>query len=172
MSTLARAELQRIAQLVEVNRERLQALEQQLRSLEGIKTEQDHAIDALSSIPEKGAEGVMLPLGAGVQLFAVIRPKAGAVVDVGSRIQAERTREEAKDILAKRNEELRSIMETIRKEYNELEAQVVALANRFNEAVDDLQPGAQDTEPNKDPQQTPAPKKKRRKRGTELTLDD
>ncbi|MCH2428607.1 MAG: prefoldin subunit alpha [Candidatus Thalassarchaeum sp.] len=172
MSTLDRAELQRIAQLVEVNRERLQALEQQLRSLEGIKTEQDHAIDALSSIPEKGAEGVMLPLGAGVQLIADIPPKAGAVVDVGSRIQAERTREEAKDILAKRNEELRSIMETIRKEYNELEAQVVALANRFNEAVDDLQPGAQDTEPNKDPQQTPAPKKKRRKRGTELTLDD
>ena len=163
MSTLDRDELQRIAQLVEVNRERLQALEQQLRSLEGIKTEQDHAIDALSSIPEKGAEGVMLPLGAGVQLIADIPPKAGAVVDVGSRIQAERTREEAKDILAKRNEELRSIMETIRKEYNELEAQVVALANRFNEAVDDLQPGAQDTEPNKDPQQTPRPKKKRRK---------
>ena len=105
-------------------------------------------------------------------MIADIPPKAGAVVDVGSRIQAARTREEAKDILAKRNEELRSIMETIRKEYNELEAQVVALANRFNEAVDDLQPGAQDTEPNKDPQQTPAPKKKRRKRGTELTLDD
>ena len=63
-------------------------------------------------------------------------------------------------------------METIREEYNELEAQVVALANRFNEAVGDLQPGGQDTEPNKDAQQTPAPKKKRRKRGTELTLDD
>ena len=37
-----RTELQRIAQLVEVNRERLQALEQQLRNLEGIKLEQEH----------------------------------------------------------------------------------------------------------------------------------
>ena len=55
MSTLDSGELQRIAQLVEVNRERLQALEQQLRSLEGIKTEQDHAIEALSSISEEGA---------------------------------------------------------------------------------------------------------------------
>ena len=63
-------------------------------------------------------------------------------------------------------------METIRKEYDDLEAQVVTLANRFNEAVDDLQSGAQDPEPNKDPQQSPPPKKRRRKRGTELTLDD
>ncbi|MEE2629846.1 MAG: prefoldin subunit alpha [Candidatus Thermoplasmatota archaeon] len=172
MTALDRDELQRIAQLVEVNRERLQALEQQLRSLEGIKTEQDHAIDALSSIPEGGAMGVMLPLGAGVQLIADVPPEAGAVVDVGSRIQAEKTREEAKEIITKRNDELRSIMETIRKEYDDLEAQVVTLANRFNEAVDDLQSGAQDPEPNKDPQQSPPPKKRRRKRGTELTLDD
>jgi prefoldin alpha subunit len=172
MTALDRDELQRIAQLVEVNRERLQALEQQLRSLEGIKTEQDHAIDALSSIPEDGAEGVMLPLGAGVQLIADVPSEAGAVVDVGSRIQAEKTRKEAKEIITKRNDELRSIMETIRKEYDDLEAQVVTLANRFNEAVDDLQSGAQDPEPNKDPQQSPPPKKRRRKRGTELTLDD
>ena len=96
MSTLDSGELQRIAQLVEVNRERLQALEQQLRSLEGIKTEQDHAIEALSSISDEGAEGVMLPLGAVVQLIADIPSDAGAVVDVGSRIQAERTRGEAK----------------------------------------------------------------------------
>lgn len=172
MTALDRDELQRIAQLVEVNRERLQALEQQLRSLEGIKTEQDHAIDALSSIPEDGAEGVMLPLGAGVQLIADVPSEAGAVVDVGSRIQAEKTRKEAKEIITKRNDELRSIMETIRKEYDDLEAQVVTLANRFNEAVDDLQSGAQDPEPNKDPQQSPPLKKRRRKRGTELTLDD
>ena len=40
-----RTELQRIAQLVEVNRERLQALEQQVRNLEGIKLEQEHALE-------------------------------------------------------------------------------------------------------------------------------
>lgn len=172
MSTLDSGELQRIAQLVEVNRERLQALEQQLRSLEGIKTEQDHAIEALSAISDDGAEGVMLPLGAGVQLIADIPSDAGAVVDVGSRIQAERTRGEAKDILSKRNEELRSIMETIRKEYDELESQVVVLANRFNEAVEGIQP--EDKEPITDrTQEQPKPqKKRRRKRGTELTLDD
>ena len=58
-----RTELQRIARLVEVNRERLQALEQQLRNLEGIKVEQEHALEALLSISQDGANGAMIPLG-------------------------------------------------------------------------------------------------------------
>ena len=57
-----RTELQRIAQLVEVNRERLQALEQQVRNLEGIKLEQEHALEALQSISQDGANGAMIPL--------------------------------------------------------------------------------------------------------------
>ena len=77
-----RTELQRIAQLVEVNRERLQALEQQLRNLEGIKLEQEHALEALLSISQDGADGAMIPLGAGVQLVADIPPDGGAVIDI------------------------------------------------------------------------------------------
>ena len=67
-----RAELQRLAQLVEVNRERLQSLEQQIRNLEGIKIEQEHAMEALQSISDDGAKGAMVPLGAGVQIVADI----------------------------------------------------------------------------------------------------
>ena len=115
MSEPDRQELQRLAQLVEVNRERLQALDQQIRNLEGIRIEQEHAIESLQAISEEGAKGVMVPLGAGVQLVADIPPNAGAVVDVGSRVQAEKTRMEATDILRKRNEELRLIMESIKK---------------------------------------------------------
>lgn len=172
MSAPDRTELQRIANLVEINRDRLQALEQQLRSLEGIKVEQDSAIDALTSISEAGAKGVMLPLGAGVQLIADVPPEAGAVVDVGSRIQAEKTRLEATEILKKRNEELRSIMETIKKEYDQLETQVVTLANTFNEAVEEMQPSSTETQEGMEQHSPPPARKKRRKRGTELTLDD
>ena len=111
-----RTELQRIARLVEVNRERLQALEQQVRNLEGIKLEQENALEALLSISQNGANGAMIPLGAGVQLVADIPPDGGAVIDIGSRIQAEKTREEAAQILRKRNEELNDIMESLRKE--------------------------------------------------------
>ena len=168
-----RAELQRLAQLVEVNRERLQALEQQIRSLEGIKIEQEHAIDALGAISEEGARGVMVPLGAGVQVVADIPAEAGAVVDVGSRIQAEKTREEAKQILSKRNEELRTIMDNVKKEYEELEKHVVELANMFNQVVEGIEiPEDQPEQPAEQSEAATHKRKSRRKRGTELTLDD
>tara|TARA_Y100001970_G_scaffold241836_1_gene305740 strand:- start:276 stop:797 length:522 start_codon:yes stop_codon:yes gene_type:complete len=168
-----RTELQRIAQLVEVNRERLQALEQQVRNLEGIKLEQEHALAALLSISEDGANGAMIPLGAGVQLVADIPPDGGAVIDIGSRIQAEKTREEAAQILSKRNEELNAIMDSLRKEYEELEKHVVELATKFNDAVEAGKPPSEET-PSEKQQSTDAhtKRKTRRKRGTELTLDD
>ncbi len=172
MSEPDRQELQRLAQLVEVNRERLQALDQQIRNLEGIRIEQEHAIESLQAISEEGAKGVMVPLGAGIQLVADIPPNAGAVVDVGSRVQAEKTRLEATDILRKRNEELTLIMESIKKDYDELENHVVELANRFNEAVGGLQNEEEKEEQPLAAMQVKQKRKTRKKRGTELTLDD
>ena len=60
-----RTELQRIAQLVEVNRDRLQALEQQVRNLEGSWNRS--MLEALQSISQDGARGHDSS-GAGVQL--------------------------------------------------------------------------------------------------------
>ena len=168
-----RAELQRLAQLVEVNRERLQALEQQIRNLEGIKIEQEHAMEALASISDDGAKGAMVPLGAGVQIVADIPADAGAVVDIGSRVQAEKTRPEALEILRSRNDELNAIIDSVTKEHGELENHVVALASRFNEIANEIQ--APDDESRQEPENVQAsqPKRRpRRKRGTELTLDD
>ena len=168
-----REELQRLAKLVEANRERLQALEQQIRNLEGIKIEQEHAMEALGSISEGGAKGAMVPLGAGVQIDADIPAEAGAVVDIGSRVQAEKTRLEAIEILRKRNEELNGIITSVRKEYEELENHVVALANRFNEIANGTQtPEGETPQEAKQSQENQPKRRPRRKRGTELTLDD
>ncbi|MAH98991.1 MAG: prefoldin subunit alpha [Euryarchaeota archaeon] len=172
MAEADKADLQRLAHLVEVNRERLQALDQQIRNLESIRLEQEQAIEALHSISEEGAKGAMIPLGAGVQLIADIQPKGGAVVDIGSRIQAEKTRDEATEILRNRNNELKGILDTIRKEYEQLEEYIVSLAKTFNQAVEGLQ-GQEESSEILEKTQTPLPKRKtRRKRGTELTLDD
>ena len=107
-----------------------------------------------------------------MQVVADIQPDAGAVVDIGSRIQAEKTREEAIQILSKRNEDLLGILQSINQEYRDLENHVVELANTFNETVD----GMQIKEPKQnqpDQAETPVPRRRsRRKSGTELTLDD
>ncbi|MBI87489.1 MAG: prefoldin subunit alpha [Euryarchaeota archaeon] len=167
-----KADLQRLAHLVEVNRERLQALEQQIRNLESIRHEQEQAIEALGSISEQGAKGAMIPLGAGVQLIADIQPEGGAVVDIGSRIQAEKTRDEATEILRNRNKELKGILDTIRNEYEQLEEYIVSLAKTFNQAVESLQGSDESRETLEQTQSLPQKKRTRKKRGTELTLDD
>ena len=77
-------ELQRLARLVDANRERMEALEAQLRRLESVRMEQINALKALESIPETGTKGAMVPLGAGVQIIADIPSDYGAVVDIGS----------------------------------------------------------------------------------------
>ena len=164
-----REELQRIAQLVEANRERLQAIEQQVRQLESIRIEQMQAIEALLAIPKEGAEGAMIPLGSGVQIVADIPPEGGAVVDIGSRVQAERTRGEAAEILSKRSEELVTIIERMKMEFDELEQTTINLAQKFNESVEGLEPEEITEEP---APSAPAPRRAKRKRGTDLTLDD
>tara|TARA_B100001750_G_scaffold140978_1_gene112350 strand:- start:459 stop:977 length:519 start_codon:yes stop_codon:yes gene_type:complete len=168
-----RDELQRMAQLVELNRERMQTIEQQVRQLEAIRMEQIQAIEALRAIPEEGAEGAMIPLGSGLQIIADISADAGAVIDIGSRVQAERTREEAADILSKRGEELVAVIDRLRQEFDELEKVTVETAQKFNENVQGLAPEELSApEPQAEPQTPQKTPRRKRKRGTELTLDD
>ena len=56
MTTSDKAELQKIAQQVEISRERLQAMEQQIKRLEDVKLEQNNALQTLQTIPKNGAK--------------------------------------------------------------------------------------------------------------------
>ena len=173
--TVDRDELQQIAQLVEANRERMQAIEGQIHQLEAIRIEQIQAIEALLAIPEDGAVGAMIPLGSGVQIVTDIPADAGAVIDIGSRVQAERTRVEAAEILSKRSEEIVLIIERMKSEFDDLENSTVGLAQKFNEGVESMQ---SETPQNEEPVRTASggsgssARRRKRKRGTDLTLDD
>ena len=68
---------------------------------------------------------------------------------------------------------MNQILTSLRKEYEELEKHVVELATKFNDTVEAAQPPSEEIS-NEKHQSTdvPAKRKTRRKRGTELTLDD
>ena len=172
MGNTDRAELQRIADLVETNRERLQNIESQVVRLEEVRQEQARAIMALKAIPQSGANDAMIPLGGGVQIIADIPSEGGAVIDIGSGIQAEKTREEALELLSSRNEELIRLMDSLRSEFDETEKLVIELANQFNEGIEELQGEESDSTDSNTQESENRPKRRRRKRGTEFTLDD
>ena len=175
MSAVDKAELQRIAQQVELNRQRMESIEQQMNRLEQIRLEQLQTIETLSAIPASGAKGAMIPLGSGVQIVADIPPETGAVIDIGSRVQAEKPLGEAIEILTKRTEEILELMNKMKIEFSSIEETTISLANVFNEQIATLQTEIPSEIPEKKNElQASLPKKtsKKRKRGTELTLDD
>ncbi len=157
-------ELQRIAQLVEYNRQKMSRLEEQISKLAEIRLEQTGVLAALQTI-EPGKR-TMIPLGAGVQLPATPNDDA-VVIDIGSGVQAEKPRDEAIKILESRMEEVGEVLSALEKEYQSTEQEVITLANTFNEAASQIQSKAED---NSEP--TPTKKSRRKRRGSELTLDD
>ena len=85
------------------------------------------------------------------------------------------TREEAIAILKTWNEELMTLMGTVKKEHDDLENYIVTLANQFTATVAQLQgEEQQEADHTAEDEEKPKPPKarRRRKRGTELTLDD
>mgnify|MGYP003731979279 FL=1 len=168
------AELQQIARLVELNRQQLTSLGDQIERLSGALVEHREIIAALSSINSNESSKLMIPLGSGTQLLVDHPTNPGVVIDIGSGIQAERPVSEAIEILEKRVSDIEELISTLQSEFNEIESKVKSLAAKFTEGAESLQ--SKDDEQNDEPtdikeQQTP-PKKRKRNISGELTLDD
>ena len=129
-------ELQRIAQLVEMNRQKMARIEEQVTKLTEIRLEQLGVIAALKTLESN--QPTMIPLGAGVQLPA--SPNGDTVViDIGSGVQAEKPREEAITILEARLNEVEGVLNTLQNEFTDTEKVVTGLAATFTEAAQNLQ---------------------------------
>jgi prefoldin alpha subunit len=161
-------ELQRIAQLVEMNRQKMARIEEQVTRLSEIRLEQLGVIASLKTLATQ--QPTMIPLGAGVQLPATPTGET-VVIDIGSGVQAEKPRVEAIEILESRLQEVDEVMTTLQNEFAETENIVAELATTFSDAAKQLQQQSTD-EAIDDQESSPSPKRRRRKHGTELTLDD
>ena len=166
-------ELQRIAQLVEMNRQKMSRIEEQMSRLSEIRLEQLGVIASLKVLATE--QPTMIPLGAGVQL--PVSPTSDTVViDIGSGVQAEKPRPEAIEILESRLSEVDGVMMTLQNEFVDTEKIVAELAATFSNAAKKLQEQtttqsgiAQADTSEEAPIST---KRRRKKHGTELTLDD
>ena len=161
-------ELQRIAQLVEMNRQKMTRIEEQVTRLSEIRLEQLGVIASLKTLATQ--QPTMIPLGAGVQLPATPTGET-VVIDIGSGVQAEKPRVEAIEILESRLQEVDEVMTTLQNEFAETEKIVAELATTFSDAAKQLQQQSTD-EAIGDQESSSLPKRRRRKHGTELTLDD
>ena len=162
-------ELQRIAQLVEMNRQKLARIEEQVSKLNEIRLEQLGVISALKVLDTE--QSTMIPLGAGVQLPASPNGET-VVIDIGSGVQAEKPRTEAIAILESRLNEVDEVLTTLQNEFAETEKIVTELVDTFTEAAKTLQQAAAEEATSEEQPSESKPSRRRRRHGTELTLDD
>jgi prefoldin alpha subunit len=169
-------ELQRLARLVEMYRQQLTALGEQIERLSQAIVEHQEVIQALESLDDESLPRIMIPLGSGTQLLVDQPNNPGVVVDIGSGIQAEKEVSEAIEILKKRVSDIEKLISSLQSEFNDTELKVKDLAAKFTNDADELQ--AEENEQlakEETEEQTPSkttPKRRRRNASGELTLDD
>ena len=161
-------ELHRMARLVDMNRQRLEEINQQIQRIETVQLEHDDTRRALNSLSE-GLNG-HIPLGAGVMI--PIPKDATTIVDLGSGVFGERTPENAEKLVNKRLEDLTELKSQFEAEAAMLTQRIEELATAFESAAKEM---TQSQEVEEKPVEKPEEKTSRRRRrgvGGELTLDD
>ncbi len=160
-------DLQKLARLVEVNRQRLEEINQQIERIEAVQLEHDDTRRALSAII-KGSNG-HIPLGAGVMI--PIPKESTTIVDLGSGVFGERTAENAEQLVSKRLEDLMQLKSQFEGEAAMLTHRLEELATAFETAASEMTKSSDETEPEEEKTEEKQTRR-RRKFGSELTLDD
>ncbi len=162
------SELQQMARLVDLNRQRLEEINQQIERIEAVQLEHDDTRRALKSL-SKGTKG-HIPLGAGVM---VPLPKgATTIVDLGSGVFGERTPESAEEMVSKRLEDLTELKSQFEAEAAMLAQRIEELAITFEKAAQEMTQQKEEPEAEEENGEEKSSRRRRKGIGGKLTLDD
>ncbi|MEM4254706.1 MAG: prefoldin subunit alpha [Candidatus Norongarragalinales archaeon] len=119
-------EMQRMALEMQAYRQRAEEVQGQMRSLAAFVQESDSAVKAMESL----AEGeTLFPIGSGV--FVKAKPASKTViVEIGARVMAEKTVDEAKALLQERKDGFIKALSKLQEELEELNSAMVALSEK------------------------------------------
>ena len=164
------SDLQQIARMVDLNRQRLEELRTQINRIDSVLFEHEETKTALTSLSE-GTKG-HIPLGAGVML--PLSSNITTIVDLGSGIFGERTPSDAAEIVQQRLSDLTELKQQFESESTTVAMRIEELSQSFDSLSKQLTVENQTTDNEIEETKTKTkPKPRRRRRiGDELTLDD
>ena len=185
MSSEPRAELQRLARIVERSRQRLEELDRRKQNV--LEVVEDHrrtgaVLTSLIDSARAGTASGHVGIGAGVSLpLAPSDAEGRSIVDLGSGVYGERTWSGALEMTLQRQKDLQSIVDELEGRMSELEEEIAQNAVAFNTMAERIEADAKAEAPAPSPSEdapeqpeptAPRPGPRRRRFGSELTLDD
>ena len=149
---MSEEELKNMARLIDLNRQRLEQLQDQVSRLEMVQAEAADVETSLTEISrivseekstpsEKKQNKVMIPIGSGVHIPTAVEANTTSVIDIGSGIFAEKNPDEAAAIIRTRITELGKIITELNNEAETITAQITEMSTEFNLAAQKMTDG-------------------------------
>ena len=127
-------ELQNLAKLIELNRDRMTELQSQRSRVKTVHDEHTDTIRALLSFSGK-EEAALIPIGAGATLRVQLDSSSSTLLDVGSGIHAQMPFPRAADLLKLRIKDLDDLLNQLDEEINRTEVALRKFALQFEETT-------------------------------------
>jgi prefoldin alpha subunit len=164
-----RDELKNISQMRDLNHQKITQIEEQISKLDQVIQEHETVHRSLNQLTNVEDNEGMVPIGAGVQIPIKYTNVKSTIIDIGSGIHAERSLKGTMELLNKRINELKELVDQLVEEHSTTSSSIRELNIRLEEVVDieETKPKPESTSS----KETPS-KKRRRRDGGELTLDD
>ena len=163
-----REELKNISQMRELQHQKIVQIEEQISKLDQVIQEHETVLRSLNQLTKVEDNEGMVPIGAGVQIPIKYTNIKSTIIDVGSGIHAEKSLEDTIKLLETRITELKELIDSLVEEHTTTTASIREINQRLEEAVN-----VEEKQPQQEYKNKEKPQKKRRRRyGGELTLDD
>jgi len=170
-----RDELKNISQMRDLNHQKISQIEEQISKLDQVIQEHESVFRSLTQLGKSEDSDGMVPIGAGIQIPIKYTNVKSTIIDIGSGIHAEKSIEETIKLIGTRIDELKTLIDQLVEEHSTTSNSIKELTAKLEDAIS-TQQSANQNEAKSSVQQKPteskSPKKKRRRFGGELTLDD
>ena len=169
-----RDELKNISQMRDLNHQKISQIEEQISKLDQVIQEHESVFRSLKQLENVGDNEGMVPIGAGVQIPIKYTNVESTIIDIGSGIHTEKSVEETIKLIEKRIDELKALIDQLVEEHASTSNSIKELTEKLEEAINLQQSQNQEPKISEDTnsKEVKSSKKKRRRFGGELTLDD
>jgi len=135
-------ELRKLSLEIRLLEQTFETLQQRLNMINAVATDLSYANAALENLEkEKENAELLVPIGGTSYIKAKLDNPDRIIVGLGAGVSAEKTRQEAKEIIKKRLEDLQKTHQSIQQQYSQVAERIAQDRERFESMVTTMREG-------------------------------